>query len=109
MVQLVAARLEASSDRPQITLGCLGAAAAISAPSVPGWNAGYADGNVGGLLYAMLSPVGGFGKVLVVLLSLSMISSNAPIIYSLCIQFQTLIPPLAAVPRYVFSVVATVV
>ena len=88
---------------------CLGAAAAISAPSVPSWNAGYADGNVGGLLKEMLSPVGGFGKVLVVLLSLTMTSAVAPMIYSMCILFQTLVPPLAAVPRYVFSVLATVV
>ena len=88
---------------------CLGAAAAISAPSVPGWNAGYADGNVGGLLKAMLSPVGGFGKVLVVLLSLSVTGAIAPTIYSMCIQFQTLIPPLAVVPRYVFSVLAAIV
>lgn len=98
-----------TSDRPQITLECLGVVAAISAPSVPSWNAGYANGNVGGLLNAMLSPLGGFGKVLVVLLCLSMTAANAPEIYSMCIQFQTLIPPFAAVPRYVFSVVGTAV
>ncbi|KAF8480308.1 permease for cytosine/purines, uracil, thiamine, allantoin-domain-containing protein [Russula ochroleuca] len=92
-----------------ITLQCLGAAAAISAPSVPAWNAGYTDGNVGGLLNAMLSPVGGFRKVLMALLSLSLTGCNAPIIYSMCMAFQTLIPPLAAVPRYVFSVLATAV
>jgi purine-cytosine permease-like protein len=92
-----------------ITLQCLGAAAAISAPSVPAWNAGYTDGNVGGLLNAMLSPVGGFRKVLMALLSLSLTGCNAPIIYSMCMAFQTLIPPLAAGPRYVFSVLATAV
>jgi purine-cytosine permease-like protein len=97
------------SDRLQITLQCLGAAAAISAPSVPDWNAGYADGNVGGLLNAMLSPVSGFRKVLMVLLSLSVTGNNAPTIYSMCIALQTLIPPLVAVPRYVFSVLATAV
>jgi purine-cytosine permease-like protein len=76
---------------------------------VPDWEAGYTDGNVGGLLNAMLSPAGGFGKVLVVLLSLSVTAANAPTIYSICIDFQTLIPPLAVVPRYVFSVFATAV
>ena len=96
------------SDRIQITLQCLGAAAAISAPSVPDWKAGYADGDVGGLLNAMLSPVGGFGKILMVLLSLSMTGINAPTIYSMCIAFQTFIPPLVAVPRYLFSVLTTV-
>jgi purine-cytosine permease-like protein len=96
-----------ASDRLQITLQCLGAAAAISASSVPNWNAGYADGNVGGLIDAMLSPVGGFGKFLMVLVSLSVTGNNAPTIYSMCLAFQTLIPPLAVVPRYVFSLVAT--
>ncbi|KAF8480312.1 NCS cytosine-purine permease, partial [Russula ochroleuca] len=94
---------------PIITLQCLGAAAAISAPSVPDWNAGYTDGDVGGLLNAMLSPVGGFKKVLMVVLSLSVTGNNAPTIYSMCMAFQTLIPPLSAVPRYVFSVLATAV
>ncbi|KAH9985669.1 permease for cytosine/purines, uracil, thiamine, allantoin-domain-containing protein [Russula compacta] len=94
---------------PVITLQCLGAAAAISAPSVPKWDAGYADGNVGGLINAMLSPVGKSSKVLMVLLSMSVTANNAPGIYSMCMGFQTLIPPLVVVPRYVFSVLATVV
>ncbi|KAI0000618.1 purine-cytosine permease [Russula compacta] len=94
---------------PIITLQCLGAAAAISAPSVPKWNAGYADGNVGGLLNAMLSPVGRFGKALTVVLSLSVTANNAPTIYSICMGIQTLIPSLVVVPRYVFSVLATAV
>ena len=98
-----------TSDRLQITLECLGAAAAISAPSVSDWNAGYAGGNVGGLLNAMLSPVHGFGKFLMVLVSLSVTGNNAPTIYSLCLAVQTLIPPFAVIPRYVFSVLATAV
>jgi purine-cytosine permease-like protein len=97
-----------TSDHLQITLQCLGAAAAISATSIPTWDAGYTDGNVGGLVNAMLSPVGKFGKFLMVLLSLSVTATNAPMIYSMCIDFQILIPPLVAVPRYLFSVFATV-
>lgn len=97
-----------TSDHLQITLQCLGAAAAISAPSVPNWVAGYTNGNVGGLIDAMLSPVGKFGKFLMVLLSLSVTATTAPIIYSICIDFQIIIPPLVAVPRYVFSVFVTV-
>ena len=96
-----------SSDHLQITLQCLGAAAAISAPFVPEWKAGYADSDVGGLLNAMLSPIGKFGKVLMVFLSLSVTATTVPTIYSMGIAFQTLVPPLAAVPRYVFSVFAT--
>jgi purine-cytosine permease-like protein len=58
---------------------------------------------------AMLSPVGGFGKVLVALLSLSVTGNNSTIVYSMGIAVQTLIPPLVAIPRYVFSVVLTAV
>ena len=57
----------------------------------------------------MLSPVGGFGKFLMVLLSLSVTGTNTPTIYSMCMEFQVLIPPLVVVPRYVFSVIATIV
>lgn len=95
------------SNRLQITIECLGAAAAISAPSVHAWNIGYTGGNVGGLINAMLSPVGKFGKVLMVFLSLSVTASNAPAMYSTCIDFQALIPPLVVVPRYVLSVFVT--
>ena len=98
-----------SSHRPQITLQCLGAAAAISAPSIPSWNTGYADGDIAGLMNAMLIPVGQFGKVLMVLLSLSVTGSNSLNVYSMCIATQTLIPPLMAIPRYVFSVLLTAV
>jgi len=94
---------------PTITLQCLGAAAAISALSVPDWEAGYADGDVGGLINAMLSPVGKFRKFLMVLLSLSVAGNNTPTIYSMCMSFQIAIPPLVVVPRYVFSVISTVV
>ncbi len=79
----------------------------MSAPLIPNWNVGYADGNVGGLINAMLSPVGKFSKVLMVLLSLSVTANTSPTIYSMGMAIQTLIPPLMVVPRYVFSVFVT--
>jgi len=91
---------------PIILLECLGAAAALAAPSVDSWSAGYGESdNVGGLLEAMLSPVGNFGKFLTVMLSLSVSSNIACTLYSMCFNFQVLVPKLAIVPRYVFSVV----
>lgn len=98
-----------ASYRLQITLQCLGAAAAISAPFVSDWAVGYTDGNVGGLINAMLLPVNKLGKILMILLSLSVTANNSPTIYSMCNAFQTLIPPLVVVPRYVFSVFSTAV
>ncbi|KAG9311781.1 cytosine-purine permease [Chiua virens] len=95
---------------PIILLECLGAAAVLAAPSVPTWNAGYGpEGNVGGLLEAMLSPVGNFGKFLTVMLSLSVTANIACTLYSMCFNFQVMIPQLARVPRYVFSILSTAI
>ncbi|CCM02509.1 uncharacterized protein FIBRA_04611 [Fibroporia radiculosa] len=94
---------------PIITIQCLGAAAVVAAPAVPSWNAGYNNGNVGGLLEAMLSPSGNFGKFLTVLLALSVTGNIAPTLYSFCLSFQVFIPPAAAVPRYMFSLLATAI
>lgn len=80
---------------------------AINAPLIPVWNAGYADGNVGGLLEAMLRPTGNFGKFLTVLLSLSVTGNIAASFYSISLNIQVFIPWLVIVPRYVFSVLAT--
>ncbi|KAN0085794.1 Permease for cytosine/purines, uracil, thiamine, allantoin domain containing protein [Tylopilus felleus] len=95
---------------PVVLLECLGAAAVLAAPSVDSWNTGYGtNGNIGGLLEAMLSPVGNFGKFLTVMLSLSVTANIACTLYSMCFNFQVLVPKLAIVPRYVFSVVGTAI
>jgi purine-cytosine permease-like protein len=57
----------------------------------------------------MLSPVGKFGKVLMVLLSLSVTTNNTTTVYSMGMAIQTLVPPLVVVPRYLFSVFVTAV
>lgn len=90
-----------------MTLQCLGAAVIASVPLVPTWEAGYASGNVGGLLNAMLAPAGGFGKFLTALLSLSVVGNIAATLYSISFNFQIFIPVLVVVPRYAFSVLAT--
>jgi purine-cytosine permease-like protein len=61
----------------------LGAAFAAVAPTVPSWKSGFSNGNnVGGLVAAILSPTGVFGKFLVVLLALSMASACVPSMYT---------------------------
>ncbi|KAK0473780.1 permease for cytosine/purines, uracil, thiamine, allantoin-domain-containing protein [Armillaria novae-zelandiae] len=94
---------------PIVTLQCLGAAVAASASFVPAWNEGYAGGNVGGLLEAMLQPVGNFGKFLTVLLSISVAGNIAPTLYSMCLNIQVFIPVWYLVPRYIFSILATAI
>jgi purine-cytosine permease-like protein len=58
-------------------------------------------------LNAMLSSAGKLGKGMMLILSLSVAATNGLKIYSMCMQFQTLIPRLVDYPRYVFSVFAT--
>ena len=93
----------------QVTIQCLGAACAIAAPTVPSWAAGFEGDNVGGLLAAMLSPVGTFGKLLVVLLAINLTSNIAATFYSITLNFQILIPHLVVLPRYLLSLAATAV
>ncbi|KAI0777793.1 cytosine-purine permease [Trametes elegans] len=94
---------------PIILIQCLGAAVVLSAPFVPAWEAGYGEGNVGGLIEAMLQPTGNFGKFLTVLMALSVTGNVAPTLYSFCLSFQVFIPALSVIPRYMFSILATAV
>jgi NCS1 nucleoside transporter family len=94
---------------PIVPLECLGAAVVVNAPSVPTWETGYANGNVGGLLEAILRPTGNFGKFLTVMLSLCVVGNMAPGLYSISLNIQIFIPWLVIVPRYVCSLLAAAV
>ncbi|KAF8056624.1 purine-cytosine permease [Lyophyllum atratum] len=90
-----------------ITGHMLGAAFAAMAPAIPSWDAGFHDGsNVGGLIAAVLSPAGGFGKFLMVLISLSIPSACAPTMYTFGTSFMSIAPIFARIPRYVFVIVS---
>ena len=93
----------------QVPLQCLGAACAIAAPTVPSWAVAFEGDNVGGLLAEMLSPVGTFGKFLVVLLAINLAADIAATFYSITLNFQILIPRLVALPRYLLAPAATAV
>ncbi len=61
----------------------IGAAFAATAPAVPSWAAGLGDGeNFGQFLIAILEPIGGFGKFLVVLGALTVTAPCALDMYS---------------------------
>ncbi|KAJ3579124.1 hypothetical protein NPX13_g1448 [Xylaria arbuscula] len=64
-----------------IPLMILGAAIGGAIANVPAWEQGYATNSVGGVLAAMLQPVGGFGKFVVVVLSFSLLGNNAATMY----------------------------
>ncbi|OCH91299.1 cytosine-purine permease [Obba rivulosa] len=88
----------------------LGATFAACAASVPSWNAGFNNGNnVGGLIEAVLSPMGGFRKFLIVVVALSIPSACAPTIYTFGSSFMTITPYAEKIPRYVYAVISTAI
>jgi purine-cytosine permease-like protein len=56
-----------------------------------------------GLLATVLEPWGGFGKFLLVILSLSVIADNVPNTYSAALSIQALAPAFQLIPRAVSS------
>lgn len=101
---------------PPVLLMILGAAIAGAIPSNPSWEAGYDRNLVGGALDAMLTPAGGFGKFLVVVLSFSLLGNLSATSYSITLNLQQLFAPLAhgsgiltRVPRYAYAVVLTAI
>ncbi|OTB12463.1 hypothetical protein K445DRAFT_320897 [Daldinia sp. EC12] len=94
---------------PSVLLMVLGASIGGAVASIPEWEAGYESTQVGGVLAAMLSRAGGFGKFVVVVLSLTLLGNIAATMYSITLNFQILIPQLVVVPRYMFSIVVTAI
>lgn len=87
----------------------LGAAVAGAIPNNPQWQEEYDKYLVGGALAGMLSPAGGFGKFVLVILSLTLLGNTCGTFYAITLNFQTLMPWLVKVPRYVFSIIATAI
>lgn len=57
----------------------------------------------------MLTPAGGFGRFVVVLLALSVVGNIAISMYSVALNLQMLVPFFARVPRFVFTVAVTAI
>lgn len=71
--------------------------------------AGYQASGNGGLLGAVLDPLGGFGKFCLVILALSIIANNCPNIYSVSLTLQVLGRWTQRVPRFVWVFIASCV
>ncbi|EIN10595.1 hypothetical protein PUNSTDRAFT_142573 [Punctularia strigosozonata HHB-11173 SS5] len=69
----------------------------------------FADGGTGGLIGQVLSPWGGFGKFLLVLLALSVIANNIPNTYSAALSIQALHKWFALVPRAIWTILVFVI
>lgn len=68
-----------------------------------GW---HTSGN-GGLLDAVMQPLGGFGKFCLVVLALSIIANNCPNIYSVALTLQVLSRYTQRVPRFIWTFLAS--
>ncbi|KAI1338141.1 NCS1 nucleoside transporter [Xylariaceae sp. FL0016] len=94
---------------PSVLLMTLGAAIGGALSNVPEWQEGYDTTGVGGVLASMASSAGGFGKFVVVILSFTMLGNIAATMYSITLNFQIMVPQLVVVPRYIFSIIVTVI
>lgn len=88
----------------------LGAAIGGALPNLTTWQEGYAVNSVGGVMGAMLAPVGNFGKFLLVLMALSVLANVIGTVYALSLNFQALLFVVRVrLPRFVYAVVLTVI
>ena len=95
---------------PCVLLETLGMAFTTGIANVPAWKTAFGDtGNVGGLLSAVVSPLGGFGKFLLVLLALSIIANNIPNDYSLGLSVQVFGKAFQKVKRYIWTLIGAVI
>jgi NCS1 nucleoside transporter family len=92
---------------PTVLLMTLGAAMGGAVPNIPSWEAGYEQNAASGVLAAMLSPAGGFGRFITVILGFSMLGNLAATMYSISLNLQMLVPWLFRIPRAIFSIVIT--
>ncbi len=90
---------------PSVPLLILGAAIGGAVPNVESWNDAYAVSGIGGVMYEMLTPAGGFGKFILVLIALSVIGNIAISMYSVALNLQMLLPFFAKIHRFVFIVI----
>lgn len=98
---------------PLIFTQFLGIAIMSATAMGDGVNNKYAEGYLasgnGGLIAAVLEPLGGFGKFCLVILALSIIANNCPNIYSVGLTLQVLSRATQRVPRFIWTFLASCV
>ncbi|KAJ0421837.1 permease for cytosine/purines, uracil, thiamine, allantoin-domain-containing protein [Aspergillus carlsbadensis] len=71
------------------------------------YQTGYEAAGNGGLIGAVLEPLGGFGKFCLVILALSIVANNCPNIYSVALTVQVLSRYAQRVPRFLWTVLGS--
>lgn len=90
-----------------VPIELLGAAVFMGTYTNENWSQAYEADNIGGLLGASLSSLGGFGKFLLTIFALSTVASNILNIYSLSLSAQVIAPIFKRIPRFVYTFIAT--
>ena len=72
---------------PAFSVQLVGFGCALAATKNDAYAAGLPQG-VGGLIGAVLEPLGAFGHILMILLALSLVSNNVPMDYSMSLNMQ---------------------
>ncbi|CAF1275706.1 unnamed protein product [Rotaria sp. Silwood1] len=90
-----------------VVMQLLGAAAYTGTYTNQNWKQAYEINNVGGLLGAILSPLRGFGKFILILFSLSIVACNIPNLYSLSLSTQVIAPIFSRIPRFLYTIIGT--
>jgi NCS1 nucleoside transporter family len=90
---------------PCVLLETLGMAFTTYGP----WATKFSNGLVGDLLAAVVSPLGGFGTLILALLALSVVANNIPNDYSLGLSVQVFGKPFQRVKRYVWTLIGAII
>lgn len=90
---------------PSTLLLILGAAIGAAVSANASWAEAYENYSVGGVIYTITAPIGGFGKFVSIILAFSVLGLTACSLYSLSISLQSLHPVMSKVPRYIYSIV----
>lgn len=94
---------------PSVLLQTLGVGLTTGFGSNPTWADAWDANSTGGLVGAVLAPLGGFGKFLLVLLALGIIACNVPNGYSVALSFQVISSALVKVPQWAWTILGCIV
>ncbi|KAI8584592.1 hypothetical protein K450DRAFT_296090 [Umbelopsis ramanniana AG] len=94
---------------PSVLLQTLGVGLTTGFASNPSWAAAWDANSTGGLVGEVLSPLGAFGKFLLVLLALGIIACNVPNGYSVALSFQVISSSLVKVPQWTWTILGCIV
>ena len=92
---------------PVISMQLLGAAMYTDTHVNPNWNQAYETESIGGLLGAILPPLDGFGKFLLVIFALSAVACNIITMHSL--SAQVVAPQFKRVAHFLYTVIGTTI